>query len=92
MPSVGMAFNIDVLTEVLVQGESNTKDNGKLRIALTKGRVEKDFIPLLESCGVDCEPLRNKARKLIIPLGDSIEVILAKGPDVTTYLNNGVLI
>lgn len=91
MPSVGMAFNIDILTEVLMQGESNIQDNGKLRIALTKGRVEKDFIPLLESCGIDCEPLRNKARKLIIPLGDSVEVILAKGPDVTTYLNNGVV-
>ena len=91
MPSVGMAFNIDVLTDVLMQGESNIQDNGKLRIALTKGRVEKDFIPLLESCGIDCEPLRNKARKLIIPLGDSVEVILAKGPDVTTYLNNGVV-
>ena len=91
MPSVGMAFNIDVHTDVLMQGESNIQDNGKLRIALTKGRVEKDFIPLLESCGIDCEPLRNKARKLIIPLGDSVEVILAKGPDVTTYLNNGVV-
>ena len=91
MPSVGMAFNIDVLTDVLMQSESNIQDNGKLRIALTKGRVEKDFIPLLEFCGIDCEPLRNKARKLIIPLGDSVEVILAKGPDVTTYLNNGVV-
>ena len=91
MPSVGMAFNIDVLTEVLMQGESNIQDNDKLRIALTKGRVEKDFIPLLESCGIDCEPLRNKARKLIISLSDSVEVILAKGPDVTTYLNNGVV-
>lgn len=37
MPSVGMAFNIDVLTDVLMQGESNIQDNGKLRIALTKG-------------------------------------------------------
>lgn len=91
MPSVGMAFNIDVLTDVLMQGESNIQDNDKLRIALTKGRVEKDFIPLLESCGIDCEPLRNKARKLIISLSDSVEVILAKGPDVTTYLNNGVV-
>ena len=54
-----MAFNIDVLTDVTLNGESNNQDNGKLRIALTKGRVEKDFIPLLESCGVDCEPLRN---------------------------------
>ncbi|MDU5153404.1 ATP phosphoribosyltransferase [Clostridium sp.] len=91
MPAVGMAFNIDVLTDVTLNGESNNQDNGKLRIALTKGRVEKDFIPLLESCGVDYEPLRNKARKLIIPLGDAIEVILAKGPDVTTYLKNGVV-
>ncbi len=33
----------------------------------------------------------NKARKLIIPLGDAVEVILAKGPDVTTYLKNGVV-
>ena len=28
MPSVGMAFNIDVLTDVLMQGESNIQDNG----------------------------------------------------------------
>lgn len=98
MPAVGMAFNIDVLTDVVLSCESidtpadnREATNGKLRIALTKGRVEKDFIPLLEACGIDCEPLRNKARKLIIPLGDSIEIILAKGPDVTTYLNNGVV-
>ena len=91
MPAVGMAFNIDVLTDVTLQGASKAQDNDTLRIALTKGRVEKDFIPLLEACGVDCEPLHNKARKLIIPLGDTIEVILAKGPDVTTYLKNGVV-
>ena len=91
MPAVGMAFNIDVLTDVTLQGESKAQDNDTLRIALTKGRVEKDFIPLLEACGVDCDPLHNKARKLIISLGDSMEVILAKGPDVTTYLKNGVV-
>lgn len=91
MPAVGMAFNIDVLTDITLQGESKAQDNDILRIALTKGRVEKDFIPLLEACGINCEPLHNKARKLIISLGDSMEVILVKGPDVTTYLKNGVV-
>ncbi len=43
-----------------MQGESNIQDNGKLRIALTKGRVEKDFHSSLESCGIDCEPLRQQ--------------------------------
>ena len=62
-----------------------------LKIALTKGRVEQDAIPLLEACGIDCEPLRNKKRKLVIQLGDSLEVILVKGGDVLTYLNNGVV-
>lgn len=91
MPAVGMAFNMDVLTDVTMNGESTPQGADVLRIALTKGRVEKDFIPLLEACGIDCEPLRNKARKLIIPLGEQLEIILAKGPDVTTYLNNGVV-
>ena len=39
----------------------------------------------------DGEPLRNKKRKLVIPLGDDLEVILVKGGDVLTYLNNGVV-
>ncbi|MDU2209471.1 MAG: ATP phosphoribosyltransferase, partial [Veillonella sp.] len=92
--ATGQQVRIDVSTEPLQSYYTGLTFRGYvdgLRIALTKGRVEKDFIPLLESCGIDCEPLRNKARKLIIPLGDSVEVILAKGPDVTTYLNNGVV-
>lgn len=90
--AVGMAFNIDVLTDVSASVTSAvTSGSGKLRIALTKGRVEEQAVPLLEACGIDCEPLRNKTRKLIIPLGDELEIILVKGGDVTTYLNNGVV-
>ncbi|WP_311408299.1 ATP phosphoribosyltransferase [Liquorilactobacillus uvarum] len=63
-----------------------------LKIALTKGRVEKKVIPLLEQTGIDCTPLKNKKRKLIIRTDDDkFEFILAKGPDVTTYLNAGVV-
>ena len=62
-----------------------------LSIALTKGRVEDQVIPLFERCGIDCEPLRNKKRKLVITLGENLQVILVKGGDVLTYLNNGVV-
>ena len=64
--------------------------NRKLRIALTKGRLEKDTVNLLEKIGYDCTAVREKGRKLILPVGDSIEVVLAKAADVITYVEHGV--
>lgn len=61
-----------------------------LRIALTKGRLEKDTVGLLEKIGYDCSAVRDKGRKLILPVGDTIEVVLAKAADVITYVENGV--
>lgn len=62
-----------------------------LRIALTKGRLEKDTVKLFQSMGFDCSYLINKGRKLILPIvGENIEVVLAKAPDVITYIENGV--
>lgn len=61
-----------------------------LRIALTKGRLEKDTVGLLEKIGYDCTAVRDKGRKLILPVGDSIEVVLAKAADVITYVEHGV--
>lgn len=61
-----------------------------LKIALTKGRVEKQVIPLLEKAKIDCSSLKQTNRKLIINTADGkYQFILAKGPDVTTYLNSG---
>ncbi len=65
-------------------------ENRKLRIALTKGRLEKDTIGLLEKMGYDCTAVREKGRKLILPVGDSIEGVLAKAADVITYVEHGV--
>lgn len=62
-----------------------------LKIALTKGRVEKKFIPLLEKSGIDCQPLIDKQRKLIINLADRYQIILVKGEDVSTYLRKGAV-
>ena len=62
-----------------------------LRIALTKGRLEKDTIALLESLVFDCTAVREKGRKLILPIPDAnLEVVLAKAADVITYVEHGV--
>ena len=64
-----------------------------LRIALTKGRLEKDTVELLESAGYDCTAVHEKGRRLILPIssGESeINIVLAKAADVITYVENGV--
>ena len=61
-----------------------------LRIALTKGRLEKDTVALFEKIGYDCDAVHNKGRRLILPVGDRLEVVLAKAADVITYVEHGV--
>ncbi len=62
-----------------------------LRIALTKGRLEKDTVALFEQIGVDCTAVKNKGRKLILPIGkNQFEAVLAKAADVITYVEHGV--
>lgn len=62
-----------------------------IRIALTKGRLEKDTVGLLEKIGFDCTAVREKGRKLILPIPDAnLEVVLAKANDVITYVEHGV--
>lgn len=65
--------------------------NRPLRIALTKGRLEKNTVGLLEKIGYDCTAIREKGRKLILPVPDgNLEVVLAKANDVITYVEHGV--
>jgi ATP phosphoribosyltransferase len=61
----------------------------KLRIALTKGRLEKKSVELFQKMGIDCDELINKGRRLILNAGD-YEVVLAKAADVITYVEHGV--
>ncbi len=62
----------------------------KLRIALTKGRLEKQTVDLFRKMGLDCTELENKGRRLILPVGDNYEAVLAKAADVITYVEHGV--
>ncbi|MCI9115349.1 MAG: ATP phosphoribosyltransferase [Acutalibacter sp.] len=62
-----------------------------LRIALTKGRLEKKTAALFEKAGLDCQSLTDKGRRLILPIGDGkMEAVLAKAADVITYVEQGV--
>ncbi len=65
-------------------------ENKNLRIALTKGRLEKDTVGLFERIGFDVSQLKDKGRKLILSIpGQNIEVVLAKAADVITYVEHG---
>ncbi|MBR4622284.1 MAG: ATP phosphoribosyltransferase [Ruminococcus sp.] len=65
--------------------------NRPIRIALTKGRLEKDTVALFEKIGFDCTAVREKGRRLILPVPDgNLEVVLAKANDVITYVEHGV--
>ena len=59
--------------------------NRTIRMALTKGRIEKGAVSLLEAAGYGCAGLRNKGRRLIVPTdGGEIDVVFAKAADVIT--------
>lgn len=60
-----------------------------LRIALTKGRIEKAAIDLIRSCGYDMSDYDAKNRRLIVQ-ADNLELVLAKAGDVITYIERGV--
>ncbi|HZJ78037.1 MAG TPA: ATP phosphoribosyltransferase [Clostridia bacterium] len=59
-----------------------------IRIALTKGRLEKRCVSLFQTMGLDCSQLINKGRRLILPV-ENFEAVLAKAADVTTYVEHG---
>lgn len=62
-----------------------------IRIALTKGRLEHGAVELFRRAGLDCSDMARKGRKLILPLDEGrMEAVLAKAPDVVTYVEHGV--
>ncbi len=63
-----------------------------IKIALTKGRLEKAAVKIFEAIGVDIKELQDKGRKLIFHCENelyNIDFFLVKAPDVTTYVEYG---
>lgn len=63
----------------------------RLKIALTKGRLQDRSVELFERMGLDCSPIRNPGRRLVHTLPNyPMDAVLAKAPDVITYVEHGV--
>lgn len=86
-PAVGFAMDVDLLSrETSVQPST-----ARLRVALTKGRLQDKTVELLERVGLDCSPVKNPGRRLIHSLPNyPLDAVLAKAPDVITYVEHGV--
>lgn len=62
----------------------------KLKIALSKGRILNESLPLLEKAGLVLNDDPEKSRKLIIETNDaSISVVIIRASDVPTYVAYG---
>ncbi len=65
--------------------------SGRLKIALTKGRLQDKSVALFEQMGLDCSPVKDPGRRLIHQLPNyPLDMVLAKAPDVITYVQHGV--
>jgi len=64
----------------------------RVKIALTKGRIEKEAVNIFQRAGIDCSEVINKGRKLIFHNEeDNIDFVLVKASDVLTYVEHGVV-
>jgi ATP phosphoribosyltransferase len=62
-----------------------------LIIALTKGRILKETLPLLAAAGIKPIEDISKSRKLIFETTDpSVQLLVIRGSDVPTYVKHGV--
>ena len=62
-----------------------------LRVALTKGRIEKKMTTMLEKLGYDVTSMINKDRELQIDVEDKMKIIFAKSNDVITFIEHGIV-
>jgi ATP phosphoribosyltransferase len=64
--------------------------NSKLVIALTKGRILEEVLPLFERAGIIPSENIQKSRKLIFSTNlDNVDLMIIRGSDVPTYVEFG---
>lgn len=85
-PAIGFAVEVTALCEAMREVINVERP---IRIALTKGRLERKTVELFKTMGLDTTELENKGRRLILPV-DKYETVLSKAPDVITYVEHGV--
>jgi len=61
-----------------------------ITLALSKGRIFDDTVPLLAAAGIPVDPDATRSRKLILPTGDpGLRLIIVRASDVPTYVQYG---
>lgn len=93
LPAGGFGIDVERIADSLqgaARPEAATRRD-TVRIALTKGRLEKKTLSLLKAAGYDISELEAGSRKLIFTLpAAGVEIVLAKAADVITYVEHGV--
>ena len=65
-------------------------DFAGLTLALSKGRILKETMPLLSAAGIELLEDPDKSRKLIFPTtNDNVRVLILRASDVPTYVEHG---
>lgn len=65
-------------------------DPNTLTIALSKGRILEDTLPLLESAGIELLENPEKTRKLILDTTrEDVKIVVVRATDVPTYVQHG---
>jgi ATP phosphoribosyltransferase len=69
---------------------SNKSSGEQLILALSKGRIFEDTLPLLEAAGITVLENPETSRKLILPTNDpGVRVLIVRASDVPTYVQHG---
>lgn len=90
LPAAGFGIDVERIAETGSEAD-NRQVRDTIRIALTKGRLEKKTLARMKAAGYDINELESPSRKLIFRLPHTnIEVVLAKAADVITYVEHGV--
>jgi ATP phosphoribosyltransferase len=64
--------------------------NAQLTLALSKGRIFEETLPLLKAAGIVVAEDPETSRKLILPTNDpNVRVIIVRASDVPTYVQYG---
>ncbi|TFW10793.1 ATP phosphoribosyltransferase [Massilia arenosa] len=65
-------------------------ETNQLILALSKGRIFEDTVPLLAEAGITVTENPETSRKLILPTNDpNVRVIIVRATDVPTYVQHG---
>lgn len=61
-----------------------------LTIALSKGRILEETLPLLAAAGIEPAENPDSSRRLVIPTNrDDVEIVVVRATDVPTYVQHG---